>query len=500
MIRWIHKKSSRWTNLHAFLRTQRLNILSKVVAFPIFTGIPLHHPILGAIEKPSYVRKAVTQTSPSKKLVYLFAGTLLLFLLAWSLRQVFYTAPPEKTALELDSFPAKQATVKYGFALDTFYVERDTINRNEFLGDLLFQRGISYVDIDRLARNAKDIFDVRKIREGRPYLLLSTDTTQAPDYFIYEPSAYQYVVYSLKDSMEVFMEKRPVEKVIKTYYGAISSNLWEAIVGQGLNWDVAVKMEDALQWQVDFHQLQPGDQFRMVYEEDVIDGRSVGIGRLWAAGFKNAAHAYQAIYFDHPKLGGYYDSLGRTMEAPFLKAPVKYTRISSRYNPRRFHPILKRVRPHYGTDYAAPRGTPIYAVGNGTVIEASRTRGNGNYVKIRHDKTYTTQYLHMQGFARGIRPGVQVRQGQVIGYVGSTGLATGPHVCFRFWKNGRQINHMTLNFPPKDPLPEEMLPEFFEIRDRYLGLLRQAQPAQDPPKDTLLIGTSIQEDEIGLNP
>lgn len=420
-------------------------------------------------------------------------GSILILLAAWWFYQE-NASRTEETGLEsLDSFPAQVPTIQYGFAIDTFILEWDTIQRNEFLGEILNEKGISYLDIDRLSENAKDVFDVRKIREGRPYLFLYTDTTRTPDYLVYEPSAYEYVIYELKDSLRVRQEKRRIEKVMRTFYGEIQTSLWDAIVGKGLNWDLAVKMEDALQWQVDFHHLQTGDQFRMVYEEDRIEGRSVGIGRVWAAGFKNSEHEYQAIYFEHEKRGGYYDPEGRPMEAPFLKAPVKYTRISSRYNPRRFHPILKRVRPHYGTDYSAPRGTPIYAVGNGTVIQASYTKGNGNYVKIRHDKTYTTQYLHMQGFAQGIRAGVPVRQGQVIGYVGSTGLATGPHVCFRFWKNGRQVNHLRLSFPPSDPLPEELLPAFRGERDRYLELLNGIETAEPEVRDDSL---RISQDQL----
>jgi murein DD-endopeptidase MepM/ murein hydrolase activator NlpD len=232
-------------------------------------------------------------------------------------------------------------------------------------------------------------------------------------------------------------------------------------------------MEDALQWSVDFHHLQKGDKFKLVYEQNMIEGQDVGVEQVYAAYYKNLDNEHFAVYYEHPDVNkkGYYDLEGRPMNKGFLKAPVKYSRISSGYNPNRFHPILKRRKPHYGTDYAAPYGTPIYAVGNGVVTKASRTRGNGNFVKIKHNDTYQTQYLHMQKFAKGITPGAQVKQGQVIGYVGSTGLATGPHVCFRFWKNGKQVNHLKLNFPPPKSLPVEDLPGFYEIRDDYLAQL-----------------------------
>ena len=170
------------------------------------------------------------------------------------------------------------------------------------------------------------------------------------------------------------------------------------------------------------------------------------------------------------------------MNKGFLRAPVKFSRISSHYNPKRFHPILKRVRPHLGTDYAAPYGTPILAVGDGVVLEATRRGGNGNFVKLKHNETYSTQYLHMKKFADGIRPGVHVKQGQVIGYVGSTGLATGPHVCFRFWKNGKQINHLKENFPPPKALPAETMPEFEKVRDQYLEHLASVPFAEITPE------------------
>jgi murein DD-endopeptidase MepM/ murein hydrolase activator NlpD len=236
-------------------------------------------------------------------------------------------------------------------------------------------------------------------------------------------------------------------------------------------------MEDALQWSVDFHHAQKGDRFKLLYEEETVECEPAGIGRVYAAIYETGGKEYHSIYFESGKKEqtGYYDLEGRPMNKGFLKAPVKYARISSGYNLRRFHPILKYVRPHFGTDYAAPAGTPILAVGSGTVIEAGYGKGNGNFVKIKHDNTYQTQYLHMRGFAKGIRKGAHVSQGEVIGYVGSTGLATGPHVCFRFWKNGQQVNHLNLKFPPPAPLPKEELPAFFQLRDDYVEQLKKLE-------------------------
>ncbi len=386
---------------------------------------------------------------------------------------------------ELGSFPVSVPNLRYGFALDTFAVHSDTIRSGEYLGTILAKAGVDYPTIDRIAENAKDVFAVNKFRVNHPYTLLTLDTATGPDYFIYEPNVYEYVVFELKDSLEVHLEERPIEITVSTLGGAIQSSLWNAMVGQGASWELASKMEDALQWSVDFHHLQQDDEFRLIYDEHYIDGRLVGAGHVHAAHYKTGAKEFYAIYFEDTKNPGYYDLEGRPMKGAFLKAPVKYSRISSYYNPNRFHPILKRRRPHLGTDYAAPYGTPIYAVGNGIVIEASYTKGNGNYVKIRHDKTHMTQYLHMQKFAKGIRPGVPVRQGEVIGYVGSTGLATGPHVCFRFWKNGRQVNHLNLNFPPPEPLPEADMPAFEVKRDSLLAQLQEVEIVriEETPKE-----------------
>ncbi len=372
---------------------------------------------------------------------------------------------------ELDAFPARIPTLRYGFALDTFHVEQGQITNGLILGKLLNERGMDYLAIDQLARNADSVFSVTKIRLGKPYMILSRDSTQGPDYFIYEPNSYEYILYHLRDGYEVERIKRPVEKRKKASAGQINSSLWQAMVENGMSFELAAKMENVLQWSVDFYHLQEGDQFKLLYDEDYIEGERVGVGDIKAAYYKTGDKEFYAFYHETAEQEGYFDREGRPMKAPFLKAPLKYSRISSHYNPRRFHPILKRVRPHYGTDYAAPYGTPIYAVGDGVVTHAAYTRGNGNYVKIRHNETYQTQYLHMKGFAKGIGKGVHVKQGQVIGYVGSTGLATGPHVCFRFWKNGKQVNHLRLNFPAEEPLPEEELPAFFTQRDQYLAQL-----------------------------
>lgn len=370
--------------------------------------------------------------------------------------------------LEVGAFPIVVPEIKYGFALDTFQVKQDTVRSGDYLGTILARQGLSYPDIERLVANSDTVFKVNQLRVNKPYLILSRDEAQGPDYFIYEPSVYEYIVFDLKD-LSAKKARRKVDKKPASIAGVIESSLWAAMAENDASPELFSKMEDALQWSVDFYRVQKGDQFKLVYEEEYIDGKRVGAGLVHAAVYKTENRTHHAIYFDsNDEQEGYYDLEGRPLNKGFLKSPVKSSRISSRYNLRRFHPILKRVKPHLGTDYAAPYGTPILAVGSGTVVRAGYTKGNGNFVKIKHDDTYQTQYLHMQKFASGIKVGAFVTQGQVIGYVGSTGLATGPHVCFRFWKKGRQVNHLNLSFPPPEPLSEDVLPTFFARRDQLM--------------------------------
>lgn len=371
---------------------------------------------------------------------------------------------------ELGAFPIVAPTLKWGFAIDTFLLSENVIDNNQFFGDVLSAEGVDYVTIEALVRAAEDVFDVRNWRVGKPYFFLSKEGKEQPDYLIYEPSVFVFYVFDITNK-KVKRVERPITNVAKTSSGVIESSLWNAMIDGGMSYELADKMEDALQWSIDFHHTQKGDQFKLYYDEQIIDGDVVGIGNLHAALYKSGDTEFNAIYFEDEKHPGFYDVEGRPMNKGFLRAPVKFSRISSHYNPRRFHPILKRVRPHLGTDYAAPYGTPILAVGDGVVREATRRGGNGNFVKIKHNETYSTQYLHMKKFADGIRPGVHVKQGQVIGYVGSTGLATGPHVCFRFWKNGRQINHLKESFPPPKPLPAESMAAFEAVRDNYIQKL-----------------------------
>ncbi len=359
----------------------------------------------------------------------------------------------------------------YGFhdqGLD-YYV--GTIEKNEVLSELLGRFGVPFDRVFDIANKAKDIFPVESIRTGKSYAIVSTDTCFNPDVFVYEPNDFELIHYDLRDSGHVEVIRRDVDTVVQTGAGIIEGSLWVAMQNQGISPELIDRMEDALAWTVDFYHIQKGDRFKLIYESYFIDGKRAGTGKLLAAEYQSGEDKVYSFLFKSPIYDGFYDEQGRPMKKSFLKSPVRYGRISSRYNLRRRHPVRNRVMPHLGTDYAAPRGTPIMAVADGVVTIARFKRNNGNYVKIRHDKNYETQYLHMMKFAKGIKPGKRVKQGETIGYVGKTGLATGYHVCFRFWKNGRQVNHLREKFPKPEPMAATELPAFYALRDSMMQQL-----------------------------
>ena len=380
--------------------------------------------------------------------------------------------------MDLGTLPIVIPKMEYGLVLDTFIVETQMVKFGQNLGYILNNLGISMANVDKLVKKTSNLFDFTQFKAGQSYKVFRRDSSSLPEYFVYESGITSAFVFNLNpNQLGVKKFEKPIQTVLDTVFGEINTSLWNSITDQGNSIELASKLEDAYQWSIDFYHLQKGDQFKAVFENLKVDQQTIGVGKLWAAAFEHEGNDFYAIYFENDSISGYFDLEGRPMKKSFLKSPIKYARISSRFNKRRFHPILKRVRPHLGTDYAAPYGTPIYAIGSGIITEAGYTKGNGNYIKIRHNNTYQTQYLHLQKFATGIKRGLAVQQGQVIGYVGSTGLATGPHVCFRFWKNGSQVNHLNLSFPPPAPLDQNNLEAFYSSRNKFVELLT-GQPSE----------------------
>ena len=388
------------------------------------------------------------------------AGLILISLLAFHLYSGDQEeTPPIKTSFQpiaVDSIaeeePREPQTL-YGINVDHKVVIERKVRPNENLSTILSEYKIPLQEIDQLARKAKGVFDVRKINAHRSYKLIC-GTDSVAQFMIYEPNKIDYVVFDLNDSLNVYTGSKEVRSIESTITGTISTSLYESMIGTGSSPVLVDMVADIFGWQLDFTRLQAGDQYKIIYQKKMVEDELAELGPVVAAEFMHEGNPFYAVRFDQGNGPDYFDEKGNSLRKAFLKYPVKFTRISSRYSGRRFHPVLKRYRSHLGTDYAAPRGTPIRAAGDGIVTEAQYHRGNGNYVKIRHNATYTTQYLHMSKIAKGMRPGAKVTQGQTIGYVGSTGLANGPHLCYRFWKNGQQVDAMKVELPPSEPIAE----------------------------------------------
>jgi murein DD-endopeptidase MepM/ murein hydrolase activator NlpD len=374
----------------------------------------------------------------------------------------------------------EQPVFLYGMVVNDHVVIEDKVKRNQFLADILKEHNVPVSLINKVSALPRDVFDVRKIVPNKKYtVIFSPDSVPTARAFVYEPNPIDYVVLWFGEGLTVDACKREVTIVEKTITGVITSSLSHTINEMGISHELTNKFVDIFAWQVDFQRLQRGDQFKLVYEEMQVEGQSIGIRQINGIYFNHFGNGYYAIPFDQGNGLDYFDEEGNSLRKALLKYPIEFTRISSRYSGNRFHPVLKVSRPHLGTDFAAPEGTPIRSVGDGVVEEAQYKSNNGNYVKIRHNATYTTQYLHMSRIAPDIRPGVRVRQGQWIGNVGSTGLATGPHVCYRFWKNGVQVDALRVELPPSEPVMDTYRDSFLQKKDEVIRQL-EAIPSVFP--------------------
>lgn len=355
---------------------------------------------------------------------------------------------------------------EYGYILNDFNVVRDTIRPGDTFGGILSEYGVSQNQIYEVATTHKEGFDVRRIGVGRPYVLLnSKDSLNRTQVFIYEKNKVDYAVIDFRDTISISHEKKPVTYIEKEASGVITSSLSATMAENNLSPYMTDRLANIYAWTINFFQLQPGDNFKVVYTETFIsDSISGGLNEIKAAYFEHRGKPIYAFRFkpegtDHLP-ADFYDDEANNLRRAFLKAPVKFSRISSRYNlNRRIAYYGYKVRPHKGTDFAAPIGTPILATADGVVSKAERRGGNGIYVKIRHNATYETQYLHMKKY--NVRSGQSVRQGDVIGWVGMTGNSGGPHVCYRFWKNGKQVDPFREDLPKTEPLDKKYHDEYF---------------------------------------
>lgn len=381
----------------------------------------------------------------------------------------------EKSKKNKDKSEQKEAVIEkedviqkaYGLTLNGFEVIKDTVSKGDFFGSIMDKHGVTPQEVYRITQTIPDtIFNFKRINVGRPYTILKTkDSINKPVAFIYENDKINYTRVFLGDSLYGEKDQKPVTIRKRVASGTIESSLSLAIDNAGIDYMLTNRLADIYQWTIDFFRVQPGDQFKVIFKEKYInDSIYAGLESIDAALFVHQNKPYYAFEFEVDSTTHrteYFDENAKTLRRFFLKAPVQYSRISSRYSPRRFHPVQRRWKAHKGTDYAAPRGTPIWATANGVVIKSGYTRGNGNYVKIKHTNKYTTQYLHMS--RRAVKVGERVKQGEVIGYVGSTGLATGPHVCYRFWVYGKQVDPYKQDLPTAEPMPEKFKPAYFQF-------------------------------------
>ena len=383
----------------------------------------------------------------------------------------FWSCKKDKPEVELTEELAmvEPEIFEFGFNLNDFVVLRDTIRKGDNFGLILERNKIGYPQIFQIAEKSRDTFDIRRLQIGKPYTILcSKDSLQKPQCFIYQPNKEEYVVINFKDSIHAYTSRKPIKYVEKEYSGLITSSISKTLDDDGMSQILAYKMSDIYAWTIDFTRLQKGDSFKVIYTDKYIDDTIyAGVDQVKAVYFDHNKEPFYAFQFQTDSVKGltdYFNEEAKNLRRAFLKAPVEYKRISSRYNlKRRIALYGNKIRPHKGTDFAADIGTPIRATANGTVTKSSYTRGNGNYVKIRHNSIYETQYLHMK--KQNVKVGQYVRQGDVIGWVGMTGNTSGPHVCYRFWKNGEQVDPFKQKLPESEPIADSLKIKYLEYID-----------------------------------
>ncbi len=361
----------------------------------------------------------------------------------------------------------KPVRYEYGLPIDSFQVTTNSVQNGETLGGILNRLGAKPSTIREVTFMKSPLFNPRDIRPKKEYEAwygelpidsLTVDTALC--YFIYHKNLTNSIILDVRDSLRVSEFVRPLDTLSRESHITIQSSLWNACYDADANPQLALELSDIYAWTVDFFAIQENDQFIAIYDETRVDSTFVGIPRIHAAAYISRGDTLRAYYYKYGEKEGYFDEQGKNLRKTFLKAPLNFKRISSGFTYARKHPIYKTVRPHTGVDYAAPKGTPVVALGDGVVTFKAYKGGGGNTIKIKHNSTYTTGYLHLNGYAKGLAVGKRVKQGEVIGYVGSTGASTGPHLDFRVWKNGTPINPLTMKSPSADPIPASEMEAF----------------------------------------
>jgi len=378
--------------------------------------------------------------------------------------------------IQVEDAPEIIIQKEYGIIINDYDFQKLKIQSGETFSDIFDRYRISPFMVDKIQRYIvnNDIFDFRNIRAGNNYAVFATkDSLSRGEIFIYEVNYVDYILFDFRDSLNISLMQKEVETKNKYCSGVVETSLWASIVdSSNLSPALLMKMSEIYAWTIDFFRLEKGDKYKIFFEEKFVEGESIGVGKVMAALYQHKGNQFYAFNFQiNENYDDYFDQNGKSLRRAFLRAPLSYSyRISSKFQKRRLHPVTGKIKPHLGTDYAAPQGTPIIATANGKVIKSSYTKNNGYYVKIRHNSTYTTQYLHMLKRGR-ISDGAYVKQGDVIGYVGQTGLATGPHVCYRFWKNGKQVDPYKQKLPEAEPISKDYIDDFKIIADSLYNIL-----------------------------
>ncbi len=353
------------------------------------------------------------------------------------------------------------APTLYNIPLSDYQLTKGKVHRGQSLAELLLPIGVSAKQIYQISMLPDSLLNERRIKPGNRFVLFSTRDS-IPSIFVYEKDALNYVLVHLdSDPLRAENGTKPVEQRFMTASGTIESSLWESMLKANANPILAIELSEIFAWTIDFFGVQQGDRFKLIYEESYVDSQSIGINRIMGAWIYHNNTDFWGIPFEQDSVISFFDEEGNSLRKAFLKAPLRFSRISSGFSNSRYHPVLKIRRPHHGVDYAAPTGTPVHTVGDGVITKVGyQKRGGGNYVKIKHNSVYSTTYMHLSKFGKDVRKGLYVKQGDVIGYVGATGLATGPHLDFRFYKNGSPVNPLKVKAPPVEPIHEENLSEY----------------------------------------
>jgi murein DD-endopeptidase MepM/ murein hydrolase activator NlpD len=404
------------------------------------------------------------------KVLFIYSIVLFLFSCRNSITETF----PSISELPDTSAVARPDTTvfMYGIPSDSFDLVTGNIKRNGFLSSILLEHGVKMEEIDMALKNSATVFDVRKIRSGNNYtLFLKKDSTARASYLVYEHDPTTCYVFSFNDSLNITPFRKEIKRVIRYASSTIETSLWDAMLAGGMHPSLVSGLSDIFAWSIDFFGLQKGDSFKVIYEELSIDDKPLGVGKIYGAQFSGSGSLIYAIPFIQDGKESFFDGEGNSLRKAFLKAPLQYSRVSSRFSGSRMHPILRIRRPHYGVDYAAPLGTPVLSIGDGRVTKAGIESGSGRVVRITHNSIYSTAYLHLSRFGAGIAPGAYVKQGDIIGYVGSSGLSTGPHLDFRFYKGGSPVDPLKVEAPPVEPVAEANKIRFGKSKTVVLSLL-----------------------------